>query len=341
MKEDFLCLGIETSCDETSVAVVKNGVDVLSCVVVSQAELHRVYGGIVPEIASRAHIETILPVFEQCLQKAKININEIDAVAVTSSPGLIGALLIGVSFAKTLAYILNKPLIGVDHIHAHIYAGKLAFPEFEFPCVSLVVSGGHTCLYRSISEVEHLLLGATLDDAAGEAFDKVAKILGLGFPGGPAIQKIADGHDPKKVRFKRPTLGKHSLDFSFSGLKTAVLYKVKGQNAKQERKLTRKETAEIAAGFQEAVCDVLVKKGVMACERLGISKIVVGGGVACNKRLREKFYTAGNKKGIKVFFPPPLYCLDNAAMVAGLAFHLYKKGLISDLHLDAVATRRR
>jgi len=291
----------------------------------------------VPEIACRAHIETIYPVVEKALADAMLSLKDVDAVAVTCAPGLVGALLVGVSMAKSLALVAGKPLVGVDHIHGHIYANKLAFPDLAWPCVSLVVSGGHTSLYLSTSEIEHELLGSTTDDAAGEAFDKVAKILDLGFPGGPIIDGLSKGRDPKKVAFKRTV--PETLDFSFSGIKTAVLYKVRGQNAKAPLTMSADERADVAAGFQEAVVDVLVEQALKACLRTRTWRLAVGGGVACNTRLREKLAARAAKEGVQCWFPPAKFCTDNAAMVAGLGYHLYKAGRVSGLDLDVVPTK--
>jgi len=330
-------LGIESSCDETSAAVVEDGRNILSNVVHSQIDIHRIYGGVVPEIACRAHIETIHPVVEKALADAGVELSGIDAIAVTCAPGLVGALLVGLSMAKSLALVTGKPILGVDHIHGHMYANKLAFPDLAYPCVSLVVSGGHTSLYLSKSEIDHEPLGATTDDAAGEAFDKVAKILQLGFPGGPIIDGLAKGRDPNKVVFKRTV--PESLDFSFSGIKTAVLYRVKGQDAKAALTLTADEKADVAAGFQEAVVDVLVEQTFKACLRTRTWRLAVGGGVACNTRLREKMAARASKEGATCTFPPPKFCTDNAAMIAGLGYHLFKAGRVSDLYLDAVPTK--
>jgi N6-L-threonylcarbamoyladenine synthase len=332
-------LGIETSCDETAAAVVEDGRTVLSDVVQSQIDLHRIYGGVVPEIACRAHIETIHPVVEKALRDAGIRPGDVDAVAVTSAPGLVGALLVGVSFAKALALAAGKPLVGVDHLHGHLYAAKLAFPDLEYPCVSLVVSGGHTSLYLSRGEIDHELLGATTDDAAGEAFDKVAKILGLGFPGGPIIDRLSRGRDPSRETFKR-TLPE-GLNFSFSGIKTAVLYRARGQDARGPMALTEEEKADVAAGFQEAVVDVLVEQSFKACARTGARRLAVGGGVAANRRLREKMTARAEREGIRTYFPPARLCTDNAAMIAGLAYPLLRAGRASDLWLDAVPTKVR
>jgi N6-L-threonylcarbamoyladenine synthase len=319
--------------------VVQDGCEILSNVVHSQIDIHRVYGGVVPEIACRAHIETIHPVVEKALADAKVRLQDVDAIAVTCAPGLVGALLVGVSMAKSLALVTGKPLIGVDHIHGHMYANKLAFADLAYPCVSLVVSGGHTSLYLSRSEIDHEPLGATTDDAAGEAFDKVAKILQLGFPGGPIIDALAKGRDPGRVVFKR-TLPE-TLDFSFSGIKTSVLYRVKGQDGKGALTLSADERADVAAGFQEAVVDVLVEQTLKACLRTRTWRLAVAGGVACNTRLREKMSARAAKEGAACFFPPPRYCTDNAAMIAGIAYPLWKAGRISDLYLDAVPTKSR
>ena len=334
-------LGIESSCDETAAAVVRDGREILSSVVQSQIDLHAVYGGVVPELACRAHIEAIVPVVDRAMREAGTGWDAVDGIAVTNTPGLIGSLLVGVSMAKSLALATGKPLAGVDHIHGHIYAVNLAFPALEHPFVSLVVSGGHTSLYHSRGETEHDLLGSTTDDAAGEAFDKVAKILGLGFPGGPVIEKLAKGHDPARVAFARTMLEPESLDFSFSGVKTSVLYHVRGQDGKKPRPLDPAEIGTICAGFQEAVVDVLVEKTMRACARTGAKRIAVGGGVACNGRLREKMTAAASRIGATACFPPGRFCTDNAAMIAGLGYHLLREGKGADLTLDAAPTKRQ
>ncbi len=334
-----LVLGIESSCDETAAAVVRGGREILSSVIQSQIDMHAIYGGVVPELACRAHIEAISPVVEAALRDAKTALADVGAIAVTCAPGLVGALLVGVSMAKSLALAAGKPLVGVDHIHGHIYANKLAFPDLEYPCVSMVVSGGHTSLYLSASEIDHELLGSTTDDAAGEAFDKVAKLLGLGFPGGPIIEKAARGRDPSKVAFKRTMLDPGSFDFSFSGIKTSVLYHVRGQDAKSPRPLSADEVGDICAGFQEAVVDVLVEKATRACAAKGVPRLAVGGGVASNARLREKAAARAAELGIRTYFPPPRLCTDNAAMIAGVGYHLFRAGRVSDLSLDAVPTK--
>lgn len=333
----FLCLGIESSCDETAAAVVRDGTEILSNVIKSQVDIHEVFGGVVPEVACRTHMEAIGPVVEKALSDAGVTLDDLDAIAVTHAPGLVGALLIGVSMAKALSLASGKPLIGVDHILGHMYATRFAFPDLEFPRIHLVVSGGHSSIYLSRSEIDHDLLGNTVDDAAGEAFDKVGKILGLGFPGGPIIDRVSRGRDPKKVYFKRTYPAE--FDFSFSGIKTGVLYHVRGQNGKAEMSLSPDEAADVAAGFQEAVVDMLTKQTIRAAKKHGVPRIAVGGGVACNTRLREKLAAAAEREGIRAFFPPPEYCTDNAAMIAGVAWPMSRAGLYADLTLDAVPTK--
>jgi N6-L-threonylcarbamoyladenine synthase len=333
-------LGIETSCDETCAAVVEDGRRVLSNVVASQVEIHRKYGGVVPEIASRAHLEALVPVVTEALQSPAAAGKDIEAVAVVNRPGLIGSLLLGLTAAKTLAWVRGVPLVAVNHIEAHIYAACLERDALPFPCVSLIVSGGHTSLYHSTGPLEHRLLGATTDDAAGEAFDKVAALLDLGYPGGPAVDRAAQGGSPRAVDFPRPWLGPDSFDFSFSGLKTAVLYHVRGKGAGAKRRathLTPRETADVAASFQEAVVDVLVGKALRAAEATGAGRVLVGGGVAANRRLRARLQEEADAAGLDVFIPPMAYCTDNAAMVAGLAYHALQAGRTADLDLEARA----
>ncbi|KAF0241615.1 MAG: O-sialoglycoprotein [Planctomycetota bacterium] len=335
------CLGIETSCDETAAAVVRGGREILSSVVRTQVDLHRVFGGVVPEIACRAHAEAIGPVVERAVADAGLKLPDIDVVAVTCQPGLIGALLVGVSAAKSLAWALGKPIVGVDHIEAHLYANRLVHADFAYPNVGLVVSGGHTSLYYSRGPADHERLGATRDDAAGEAFDKVAKILGLGYPGGPIIDKLARQGNAKAVDM--PRLDDGGPDFSFSGVKTAVLYKWKGQNVGKGRKpkvaVPPPRIEDLAASFQEAVVDALVSRTMRAAETRGVAQVAMGGGVACNSRLREKMDEASAKRGFKLFYPPLNLCTDNAAMIAGLGTALFELGRMSNLELDAVATR--
>lgn len=340
-KGRVLILGIESSCDETAAAVVADGRHVLSNAVMSQIDRHAVFGGIVPELACRAHVQAIVPVVDKALADAGVGPADLTAVAVTNAPGLVGALLVGVAYAKALAWCAGKPLFGVDHLYGHMYATRMAFPdELQYPCVNLIVSGGHTSLYVSSGPLAHTLLGSTRDDAAGEAFDKVAKILGLPFPGGPAIDRLARGRDPTRIAFKRPMLEEGSLDFSFSGIKTAVLYAARGQDARRELALSPDETADLAAGFQEAVVDVLLAKSFQACRERGVPHLAVGGGVACNSRLRAKGAELAAREGIRIFFPPPAWCTDNAAMIAGLGYHLWSSGAIpDDGTLDAIPTK--
>ncbi len=333
-------LGIETSCDETCAAVVSDGRRVLSSIVATQIEIHRKYGGVVPEIASRAHIEALVPVVAEALQEARTAADALDAVAVVHRPGLIGSLLLGLAAAKTLAWLRGVPLVGVNHIEGHIYAACLERDALPFPCVSLIVSGGHTSLYRSEGPADHRLLGATTDDAAGEAFDKVASILGLEYPGGPSVDRAAEGGNPKAVTFPRSWLGPDSFDFSFSGLKTAVLYHVRGKGAEAKWRATLlapEETADVAASFQEAVVDVLVGKTLRAAEASGVDRVIVGGGVAANRRLRARLQEEAGRAGIEVLLPAMRFCTDNAAMVAGLAYHYARAGRFADLDLEARA----
>jgi N6-L-threonylcarbamoyladenine synthase len=333
-------LGIETSCDETCAAVVEDGRRVLSNVIATQTEIHRKYGGVVPEIASRAHLEALVPVVAEALEQARLAAGDIGAVAVVHRPGLIGSLLLGVTAAKTLAWLHDVPLVGMNHVESHIYAACLERAELPVPCVALVVSGGHTSLYACDSPLEQTLLGATTDDAAGEAFDKVAGILGLPYPGGPSIDRAAEGGAPTAVRFSRPYLAADSFDFSFSGLKTAVLYHVRGRGAdvkKRPTHLSDRQIADVAASFQECVVDVLVGKTMRAAESRSVDRVIVGGGVAANRRLRARLRDAARDAGIEVILPAMRYCTDNAAMVAGLAYHYVRAGRTSGLNLEAKA----
>ncbi len=333
-------LGIETSCDETCAAVVADGRRVLSNVVASQTEVHRKYGGVVPEIASRAHLEALVPVVGEALEQAGAGARDVDAVAVVHRPGLIGSLLLGVTAAKTLAWLHDLPLVGINHVESHIYAACLEREALPFPCVGLVVSGGHTSLYTCDGPRSQTLLGATTDDAAGEAFDKVASILGLPYPGGPSIDEASERGSPKAVHFSRPWLGPDSFDFSFSGVKTAVLYHVRGYGAGAKTRrtdLTEQEIADVAAAFQECVVDVLVAKTLRAAEVCGLDRIIVGGGVAANRRLRARFEQEAAAAGLDLILPPMPYCTDNAAMVAGLAYHYAQGGDVAGLDLEARA----
>ena len=335
----MIILGIETSCDETSAALVEDGRKVLSNIVASQQDLHSKFGGVVPEIACRAHTDTIITVIDNALAEANIKMSDIDAISIANTPGLIGALLIGLTAAKTLSWILKKPLITVNHLHAHIYASKIENENIDYPAISLVVSGGHTSLFLTHSETNYKPIGGTIDDAAGEAFDKVGKILGLGYPAGPEIDAIAQKGDGKAIQFPRSYLKKGSLDFSFSGIKTAVLYHCMGQNSKNTSeipKLTDNEIANVAASFQEAVVDVLVGKTIFAATKFSTKSIIIGGGVACNSRLRQKLTNAAKRRNIPLFYPSKKLCMDNAAMVAGLAFHKYEEKEFSNLEVEAI-----
>ena len=329
----MIALGIETSCDETSASVVEDGRAVLSNVIASSLKLHQKYKGIIPEIASRAHIECISLVVRQALKKASKKIRGINLICVTRGPGLIGSLLVGISFAKGMSFALKKPLIGVNHLEAHLYAPFLsgdARPPRQIPgmpFIGLVVSGGHTNLFLVNKSFHFKPLGSTLDDAAGESFDKVARLLGLSYPGGPIIEKIARRGNPKNIRFS--CNGSGGLDFSFSGIKTAVLYKA------QSACLPDRQTADIAAGFQKAVVEALVEKSLLACSRHKIDTLVVGGGVAQNDYLRNQLEEEAKLKKIKVYFPGVGLSLDNAAMIAGLGCQLFKRGERSDYYLTA------
>ena len=331
----MLVLGIETSCDETSVAVLQSPRKILSNVVYSSLKEHRPFGGVVPEIASRAHVETILPCLRAALKKAHIGLSDVDLIAATQGPGLMGSLLVGLSAAKALALACDKPWIGVDHVVAHAFSGFLEDPKLKFPFTSLVVSGGHTLILRMESPGRYQVLGRTLDDAAGEAFDKVAKILGFGYPGGPEVDRLAKGQNTTRYFFSRPILSKDSLDFSFSGIKTAVYYKV--LELTKQRRLTFRAKTEIAAGFQEAVCDVLVQKSLAAARANQSQTLVVGGGVSANSRLRTKLAAAARPLGIRVIFPSMGFCQDNAAMIAVLGAAQVIEGRESGLELSGYA----
>ncbi len=336
-------LGIETSCDETAAAVVADGKIVKSSVVASQTKLHEKYGGVVPEVASRAHIEKIYPVVAEAMEQAGVGKDDISAVAVANQPGLAIALLIGVTAAKTLSFAWEKPLIAINHLHAHLQSAMMSQDGLELPAVALIVSGGHTCLYDYHAPLEPELLGSTIDDAAGEAFDKVASILKLPYPGGPSIEKAAANGNPQAVRFPRSLLGPKSLDFSFSGLKTAVLYHCRGKDMKGEDKvdsMSPQEIADIAASFQAAVIDVLVKKTQRAAKRIDAKTVLLGGGVAANSHLREalKQMCETSRPPRTLLVAPKQYCTDNAVMVASLAYYRFKAGLFADLTLEPKAS---
>jgi len=333
----MLILGIETSCDETAAAVVDDGERIRSSVVASQEHLHAKYGGVVPEIACRAHVEAIVPTIDQALERAGAALDALDAVAVTTRPGLIGALLIGVAAAKTLSWLLGRPLVAVNHIEAHLYAPALEAP-LSYPLVGLIASGGHTAILYATSPIDTEVMGTTTDDAAGEAFDKAASVLGLSYPGGPAIDRAARGGNPHAIEFPRTLLEPGSFDFSFSGIKTAVLYHCQGQNARgRGTPPPRDAVPDLAASFQEAVVDVLVEKSIRAALSRGVGTLVAGGGVACNSRLRVRLAEEAAKVGLKLRYAPPALCTDNAAMVAGLAAHLLRAGRLAEPDVTAVA----
>jgi N6-L-threonylcarbamoyladenine synthase len=328
-------LAIETSCDETAAAVFTDEPRVLSNVIASQTELHARFNGVVPEIAARAHLRQLLPVVDEALNRANIGIEDIGAVAVHHMPGLVGALLVGVSAAKAFAIALDVPLLAVNHVHAHVYACRLAAGRDIFPCVGFVVSGGHTVLFNCRSPLNLELLGTTRDDAAGEAFDKVASILGLPFPGGPAIEREATPGNPKAIAFPRSMLEPGSLDFSFSGLKTAVLYAVRGQNRIEPAMApTGPRRADLAASFQAAVVDVLVRKAERALEQTDLKLLALGGGVSANRQLRGALAEMCRGRGAEFVVPPSEFCTDNAAMAA-LAVEKWKRGEFAPLDLDA------
>ncbi len=330
-----ILLAIESSCDETAAAIVDRAGNVLSSVVASQDELHARFGGVVPEIASRAHLERILPVIDESLRRANVTLTDLAAVAVMTEPGLVGSLLVGVTAAKTLAMVLDIPLIAVNHVHAHLYACRMAAQQGIFPAIGLVVSGGHTNLYDCRSTTSYELLGSTIDDAAGEAFDKAAALLGLPYPGGPWIAKVAEKGNPKAYDFPRSFLRDERLAFSFSGLKTAVRYAAIGQpnTPNPPPPLDEQRIADLAASFQEAVVDILIAKSEQALKKYGRRSLCLGGGVAANKRLRERLEVWSKKRGFTVTVAPMSLCTDNAAMGA-IAWELLAEGKTASLDVD-------
>ena len=331
-KQDVLILAIESSCDETAAAVVKNGRQVLSNVISSQIDLHKLYGGVVPEIASRKHIEKINQVIEEALEEAGVTLDDIDAIGVTYGPGLVGALLVGVAEAKAIAYAKKLPLIGVHHIEGHISANYIENLELEPPFLCLVVSGGHTHLVCVKAYGEYEILGRTRDDAAGEAFDKVARAIGLGYPGGPKIDKLSKEGNPEAISFPRAHMEDSPYDFSFSGVKSAVLNYINGCQMKGQEY----SQADIAASFQKAVTDVLVQNAIHGVQEYGLNKLAIAGGVASNSSLREAMKNACEKNGIEFYHPSPIFCTDNAAMIGVAAYYEYLAGTRHGWDLNAV-----
>lgn len=333
---DINILAIESSCDETAAAVIRNGHEVLSNVIYSQIDLHTLYGGVVPEIASRKHIEKINPVVSQALSDAKMELKDVDAIAVTYGPGLVGPLLVGVSAAKAIAYAAGKPLIGVHHIEGHVSANFLEHEDLKPPFMCLIVSGGHTHLVIVKDYGEYEIIGRTQDDAAGEAYDKVARAIGLGYPGGPKIDRVAKEGNPKAIQFPRAKVDDNPYDFSFSGLKSAVLNYLNQAEMKGEEIIQ----ADVAASFQAAVVDVLVERTLHAAKEYGYKTIALAGGVASNSAIRAGMKEACDKNGIKLIYPSPVFCTDNAAMIGAAAYHEFKKENFADLSLNAIPNLR-
>lgn len=331
-KKDIVILAIESSCDETAAAVVQNGRRVLSNVIFSQIELHKIYGGVVPEIASRKHMEKINQVIEEALKEADMSLSDMDAIAVTYGPGLVGALLVGVAEAKAISYAAGKPLIGIHHIEGHISANYIENPDLEPPFLCLVVSGGHTHLVKVNDYGKYEIIGRTRDDAAGEAFDKVARAIGLGYPGGPKIEKLAKEGNPEAFVFPRAKVADGPYDFSFSGVKSAVLNYINGCKMKNETIVE----ADVAASFQKAVTDVLTHHAMMAAEEFHMDKFAIAGGVASNSTLREGIQRACEEKGIRFYHPSSVLCTDNAAMIGTAAYYEYLAGTRHGWNLNAV-----
>lgn len=331
-KENIITLAIETSCDETSCAVLKGGRDVLSNIISSQIDIHKKFGGVVPEVASRKHIENINIIIQKALDQANINFDDIDLVGVTQGPGLVGALLVGISSAKAIAYALNKPIVGVNHIEGHICANYIEHKDLEPPFTCLIVSGGHTYLAYAKDYTEYELFGRTRDDAAGEAFDKVARALGLSYPGGPLIDKLSKEGDPNSVDFPRVYLEQDSYDFSFSGLKTAVLNYLNQMKQKDENIIVK----DVAASFQQAVIEVLVDKTIKLAKEKKSKKIVMAGGVAANHGLRNMMKNRGEEEEIEILYPSNILCTDNAAMIGSAAYFNFISGRTSQLNMNVV-----
>lgn len=332
MNKEIYILAIESSCDETAAAVVKNGREVLSNMISSQIQLHTIYGGVVPEIASRKHIEKINQVIQQALIEANVTLQEIDAIAVTYGPGLVGALLVGVSAAKAISFASHIPLIGVHHIEGHICANYIEHPQLEPPFICLIVSGGHTHLVHVKEYGEYEILGRTRDDAAGEAFDKVARAIGLGYPGGPKIDRVSKEGNPKAIAFPRAKVNESEYDFSFSGLKSSVLNYINSCEMKQEPF----QQKDVAASFQAAVIDVLVEHSIEAMKKSGLQKFAIAGGVASNSALRSRFETVCKEEHFEFYRPSPIYCTDNAAMIGVAGYYEFIKGIRSGYDLNAI-----
>lgn len=331
-EQDILILGMESSCDETAAAVIRNGREVLSNVISSQIELHKLYGGVVPEIASRKHIEKINQVIEESLEEAHVTLDDIDAVAVTYGPGLVGALLVGVAEAKAICFAKKKPLVGVHHIEGHVSANYIEHPDLEPPFLCLIVSGGHTHLVLVTGYGEYEIIGRTRDDAVGEAFDKVARSIGLGYPGGPKIDKLAKEGNADAIRFPKAKIEDAPFDFSFSGVKSSVLNHINGCKMKGEPIVE----ADIAASFQKAVVDVLVERTIKAAKEYNMKTIAIAGGVASNSALREAMRKACEREGFALSYPSPIYCTDNGAMVGVAGYYEYIRGTRHGWDLNAV-----
>jgi N6-L-threonylcarbamoyladenine synthase len=330
IKKDIYILGIETSCDDTCASVVKNGTAILSNIVSSQAELHSKYGGIVPEIASRKHVEVIDMVLKEAMETACTGFDKIDAVSVTNRPGLIGSLLAGVGAAKAISYSRKIPIIAINHLEAHLYSNMIENPSISSNFIGLIVSGGHTSLYHVDSERNIKEIGHTLDDAAGEAYDKVARYLGLGYPGGPVIDRLSRKRNLNLIDLPKPMIDSGDFNFSFSGLKTSLIYRTK----KDKKFLLKENIPSLAAGFQRSVVEVLISKTIRAAKEYEVENVLVSGGVAANSELRKEFLKKGRENNLKIYFPPLYLCMDNAAMVACLGFYRFMEGRFDNLNVD-------